>query len=304
MMSAWIRSSPLLAFTVLAYAGSWLAWSPWWLARNGVGVLPYELPCAAVTGMNQLGLFAGPFAAALIVTGVRSGRAGVSRLLASLVQLKVRGRWYALALVAVPLAAGIGYVLVSDFSPEADSSGGFLVVVLIGSYLMFLLGGPLQEEPGWRGVALPLLQHRHHPLTAAVLLGLIHCVWHAPLFATAEWDTARAGIGDYLAYLLLILALSVVMSWVFNGSRGSLLLAVLAHNGLNWAILSAGGLTGATATTWPAALGLSVLALIAIAATRGRLAYDPADPADPAGLVSPVGGRADAQLPADRAASS
>lgn len=304
MMSAWIRSSPLLAFTVLAYAGSWLAWSPWWLARNGVGALPYELPSPAVTGINQLGLFAGPFAAALIVTGVRSGRAGLSRLLASLVQLKVRGRWYALVLIAIPLAAGIGYLFVSGFNPEADFGGGFLVVFLIGSYLMFLLAGPLQEEPGWRGVALPLLQHRHHPLTAAMILGLIHCVWHAPLFATAEWDTARAGAGDYLAYLLLLLALSVVMSWVFNGSRGSLLLAILAHNELNWAILSAGGLTGATATTWPAALGLSVLALIAIAATRGRLAYDPADPADPARLVSPTGERAGAQLPADRAASS
>ncbi|MBU8579929.1 CPBP family intramembrane glutamic endopeptidase [Brevibacterium luteolum] len=303
-MSAWIRSSPLLAFTVLAYAGSWLAWSPWWLARNGVGALPYELLSPAVTGINQLGLFAGPFAAALIVTGVRSGRAGASRLLASLVQLKVRGRWYALVLIAIPLAAGIGYLFVSGFNPEADFGGGFLVVFLIGSYLMFLLGGPLQEEPGWRGVALPLLQHRHHPLTAAMILGLIHCVWHAPLFATAEWDTARAGAGDYLAYLLLLLALSVVMSWVFNGSRGSLLLAILAHNELNWAILSAGGLTGATATTWPAALGLSVLALIAIAATRGRLAYDPADPADPARLVSPTGERAGAQLPADRAASS
>lgn len=304
MMAAWIRSSPLLAFTVLAYGGSWIAWSPWWLARNGVGVLPYELPFPAVTGVNQLGLFAGPFAAALIVTGVRSGRAGASRLLASLVQFRARGRWYALVLMTIPLAAGIGYVLVSGVNPVADSSIGFLFASLLSSYLMFLLGGPLQEEPGWRGVALPLLQRRHHPLTAAIILGLIHCFWHAPLFATAEWDTARRGFGDYIAYLLLILALSVVISWVFNGSHGSLLLAILAHNGLNWAILSAGRLTEAAATTWPAALGTSVLALIAIALTNGRLAYDPADPADPAGMVSPVGGRADAQLPADRAASS
>ncbi|MCT1691230.1 CPBP family intramembrane metalloprotease [Brevibacterium sp. p3-SID960] len=206
--------------------------------------------------------------------------------------------------MAIPLAAGIGYALVSGVDPEAGSSVGFLFVFLLSSYLMFLLGGPLQEEPGRRGVALPLLQHRHHPLTAAIILGLIHCFWHAPLFATAEWDTARAGFGDDIAYLMFSLALSVVISWVFNGSRGSLLLAILAHNGLNWAILSAGGLTAAAATTWPAALGTSVLALIAIALTRGRLAYDPADPADPAGMVGPAGGRADAQLPSDRAASS
>lgn len=304
MMSAWIRSSPLLAFTVLAYGGSWIAWSPWWLARNGVGVLPYELPFPAVTGVNQLGLFAGPFAAALIVTGVRSGRAGASRLLASLVQFRARGRWYALVLMTIPLAAGIGYVLVSGVNPVADSSIGFLFASLLSSYLMFLLGGPLQEEPGWRGVALPLLQHRHHPLTAAIILGLIHCFWHVPLFATAEWDTARSGIGDCIAYLLLILALSVVMSWVFNGSRGSLLPAVLAHNGLNWAMLTAGGLTGATATTWPAALGMSALALIGIVLTGGRLGFDPAAPVDPVVPISSDDQRAGTQLPEDRAASS
>ncbi len=304
MMSAWIRSSPLLAFTVLAYAGSWLAWSPWWLARNGVGLLPYELPYAAVTGINQLGLFAGPFAAALVVTGVRSGRAGLARLLASLVRFRVRGRCYALALIAIPLAAGVGCLLVFGVDPAADFGGGFLVVFLVGSYLLFLLGGPLQEEPGWRGVTLPLLQRRHHPLAAAVILGFIHCFWHAPLFATAEWDTARSGIGYCIAYLLLILALSVVMSWVFNGSRGSLLPAVLAHNGLNWAMLTAGGLTGATATTWPAALGMSALALIGIVLTGGRLGFDPAAPADPVVPVSSDDQRAGTQLPEDRAASS
>ncbi|NUL60376.1 CPBP family intramembrane metalloprotease [Brevibacterium luteolum] len=157
---------------------------------------------------------------------------------------------------------------------------------------------------GWPATVWALLQRRHHPLAAAVILGFIHCFWHAPLFATAEWDTARRGFGDYIAYLLCVLALSVVISWVFNGSHGSLLLAILAHNGLNWAMLTAGGLTGATATTWPAALGMSALALIGIVLTGGRLGFDPAAPVDPVVPISSDDQRAGTQLPEDRAASS
>lgn len=78
----------------------------------------------------------------------------------------------------------------------------------------------------------------------------------------------------------------------------------MAHNGLNWAMLTAGGLTGATATTWPAALGMSALALIGIVLTGGRLGFDPAAPVDPVVPISPDDQRAGTQLPEDRAASS
>ncbi|GAB3622249.1 hypothetical protein GCM10027418_03310 [Mariniluteicoccus endophyticus] len=69
-----MRRRPLLWFFLLAYAGSWVLWSPWWLARNGIGLLPWELPRPAVLLVNQLGLFGGPFMAALVVSRVLEGR--------------------------------------------------------------------------------------------------------------------------------------------------------------------------------------------------------------------------------------
>jgi membrane protease YdiL (CAAX protease family) len=272
-MSTLIRRRPLTAFFVLAYLGSWVAWSPWWLSDSGIGVLSFQLPRSGITGINQLGLFAGPFAAALVVTRITEGRDGVRRLLRRMVQWRAHPACYLLALAAIPLATGIGYLLVSGVSAE---NGGIGVLgLLTATYFTYLLGGPVQEEPGWRGFALPRLQERLHPMTAALVLGVIHCFWHAPLFLTDEWDTARQDPGQLLAYLLLVVSMSFLMSWLYNGSRGSVLLPILGHNGINWALFAAGTLTGSeVATNWPAALGLTALALVAIIATRGRLGRD------------------------------
>ena len=135
-------------------------------------------------------------------------------------------------------------------------------------------GGPLQEEPGWRGYALPRLQRQHHPVIAALIVGVLHCGWHAPLFLTEEWDTARQDPSQYVAYLILVVSLSFILSWIANGTRGSIFLVILGHNSVNWGFFAAGTFTGGEVmSNWPAALGLAVLASIVLAATRGRLGY-------------------------------
>lgn len=277
-MSGLIKRRPLLAFFALAYLGSWVLWSPWWLSRSGLGVLPFQLPLSAVQGINQLGLFAGPFAAAFVVTRVADGREGVRRFRRRFIQWRAHPMWWVLALVGIPLAAGVGYLLVPGVA--AAPAGGVAVVgTLAVGYATLILGGPLQEEPGWRGFALPRLQERLHPMAAALLLGTIHCCWHAPLFFTREWDTPRDNPGQLVAYLILVLSMSVVLSWLFNGSGGSLVLAILAHTGINWAQLTVVTLTGTTiVSTWPAALGMALLAVVAAVATRGRLGYTPESP--------------------------
>ncbi|GGS66957.1 CPBP family intramembrane glutamic endopeptidase [Nonomuraea spiralis] len=246
-----IKRYPLLAFLAMAYLGSWIGWSPWWLSQSGVGLLPYELSLPAIAGVNQLGLFAGPFAAAIVVTRVVEGPSGWRRLL----RWRAHPGWYVLALAVIPFAVAVGYTV---------QIGAAAAV----TYVVYLIGGPVQEEPGWRGVALPLLQRRLHPLAAASVLGVIHCFWHVPLFLTREWDTARSDAGQLVAYLVLTVALSIVLAWLVNGSQGSMAVAILGHNGVNWALF----LAGTTVTsTWPAALGLAALAVVAVTVTRGRL---------------------------------
>ena len=267
-----LRRHPLIAFFTLAYAGSWVLWSPWWLSLSGLGLLRYELPFTAIAGINQLGLFAGPFAAAVIMTRVTEGPAGMRLFWRRIVQWRAGARWYVLALVALPIAVGALYLAAPGAEVSLPGSPLAFAGLLGSTFLVYLLGGPLQEEPGWRGFALPRLQERHSPIAAAAILGVLHCAWHAPLFLTDEWDTARQDPSQYAAYLILIVSMSFVMSWLSNGTRGSVLLVILGHNSLNWALFGAGELTGGPVTSnWPAAIGLAVLAVAAILLTRGRL---------------------------------
>lgn len=170
----------------------------------------------------------------------------------------------------VPVATGAGYLITGPVAPPADPAS--VAAPLMITYVRYLLGGPLQEEPGWRGVALPLLQDRRAPLPAASIIGVVHGCWHAPLLLTREWGTARSDPGQLVAYLVLVIALSVVLSWLANGSGGSLPVVIIAHNGLNWALAAVAVLTGRPVTdSWPAALGMAALAVIAVIITRGRL---------------------------------
>lgn len=90
-------------------------------------------------------------------------------------------------------------------------------------------------------------------MTAALTLGVIHCFRHAPLFLTTEWDTARQEPSQFLAYLVPVVSMSFVTSWLFNGSRGSVLLVILGHNGINWTLFAVGTFSGeAVANNWPA----------------------------------------------------
>src|SRR5919107_5822113 len=76
---------PLISFCVMAYAFSWIAWSPWVLSEEGVGLLPFELSGATAGLLNAVAILLGPTLSGFIMTGITEGRAGVRRLLGRIV---------------------------------------------------------------------------------------------------------------------------------------------------------------------------------------------------------------------------
>jgi membrane protease YdiL (CAAX protease family) len=97
-----------------------------------------------------------------------------------------------------------------------------------------LYGGPLGEEAGWRGLALPRLQKRFDPLLASVLLGLAWALWHLPLHVSGYYS---AVFGSLLTGLLLrafsTIPLALIFTWLYNRTRGSLLVMVVLHTAVN-----------------------------------------------------------------------
>jgi membrane protease YdiL (CAAX protease family) len=135
-------------------------------------------------------------------------------------------------------------------------------------------------EIGWRGFALPRLQVQMGPLGGTLVLGILWAVWHVPQYALLpEWAAQNGGTDptNVGAFLLLVLALSPLMTWLFNHTRGSVLMAILAHASVNTALVVIGGQVFPAAGTSlaPFALAFSIVALVLVAATRARLGLVP-----------------------------
>jgi membrane protease YdiL (CAAX protease family) len=137
-----------------------------------------------------------------------------------------------------------------------------------------LLGGPLGEEPGWRGYALPRLETRYGPLLSSVILGALWAGWHLPLFFIPGWTSA-----PWWIYVLILIGQSVILTFAVNMACFAVVPAIVMHALFNTVSTFLNGLfvnvqpSGSMRFELVLALcGLSV-ALILVAITRGRLGY-------------------------------
>ncbi len=255
-----VERRPLLAFFGLAYGLSWAVWVPTAVASQR-GLLADRVPLLILPGAF------GPFLAALLVTALGQGRIGVRAWLGRLLRWRVGLHWYGVALLG-PFAlafAALGLARLLGLSSVPPTGGAPIGLPDLPWYALVpllvvgtLLGGPLPEEPGWRGYALPLLQARWSALAASLLLGALWAVWHAPLFWMVGAPQEHLSLP---AFFLAALPLSVLFTWVYNNTRGSVLLGVLFHAAFN---TSSGLWQGDPRATWLVAglLWLVVLAVV------------------------------------------
>ncbi len=281
---------PLVAFFVLAFAISWTPTLPLALSRNiGVGILPYEVPDALGLVLYLVASFIGPSLASAIVLTVTEGRPGVTRLLKRCVQWRVQPRWYVVALSANLLIWLLSYsALVGPALLTAAVRHWPLLFTTFLPYVAFYILMPsIAEEPGWRGFALPRLQQRYGPLAASLILGLLHGLWHVPALMTINFGPLP--LANYVPFMLIAMLTTVLYTWVYNNTDGSVLMAMLFHaagnaatNWLTALFRDAGlpepqsGVAGWLAsTTWINVIAYGLAALLLVVLTRGRLGASP-----------------------------
>jgi membrane protease YdiL (CAAX protease family) len=273
---------PLVSFFVMAYAFSWIVWAPWVLGQDGARLLPRALSVVRpISGLLlAAGIFAGPTLAAFIMTATTDGRVGVRRLLGRLVLWRVGIRWYLFALLGVPLVMLLGTMIYSGDLPNLKTLGGpsYLLSYLATFALVVVLGGPLFEELGWRGFALPRMEPLHGPLLASLILGVMWALWHLPEFLVPYWAASSGGGGILGITLFTITAITftLVITWVFNNTRASLLLAILVHASIDTFSGTLGAIfpAWAVASALPFMIGFGALAVVLVVVTRGRLSYE------------------------------
>jgi membrane protease YdiL (CAAX protease family) len=223
---------PLATFFFLAHSLSWLIELPVILAhlQNGTRLRDGTL-------LLFLGSF-GPSVAALILTAVSEGSTGVKALLERFSPRRAGLVWYAIALYGFP-ALGLLAITLGGVSSARDVLSQLpfaLVAVPVNALTSFLILGPLGEELGWRGYALPRLQAAYGALGASGVLGLLWAFWHAPLMLFPEWRGDLPVWAFLTVYPLYTVPLTIIFTWAFNGSGGSVLIATVFHAGFNYTV--------------------------------------------------------------------
>jgi membrane protease YdiL (CAAX protease family) len=219
-----LTTGSLVWFFGGAYALAYLLWGL--VALDSAGLV--RLPVSGTLLLFIGGL--GPALAAVGVTAAESGGPGVGALLKQAVRWRVRPVWYAAAfgLPALVVLGGLGLGLALG-EPLPPPPPGSAWLTLPGMFVLLLLLGAI-EELGWRGYALPRLQARFTPVRASLVLALLWGCWHAP-----QWFIPSTGQASFPfpAFLLWVVALSVLYTWIYNVTGGSVLLVLFTHAAAN-----------------------------------------------------------------------
>jgi membrane protease YdiL (CAAX protease family) len=216
------------------------------------------------------------------VVASRLGRAEVTQLLASLVRWRVRAIWYLAALYGPALIAVAGAS--AWFGPGVLAYDRLWPAIVTGYlprlFVTLLTAGPIQEELGWRGFALPRLQRLLGPVAGTAALGGAWAAWHLPNVVFHGWDGATTA-----SFLLATVLTAFAYTWLANNARGSVLLAMLLHAGINTSsrlvsfLVPESALVGFETTIYVVmSLAYAAVAAALLAATRGRLGYREGQP--------------------------
>jgi membrane protease YdiL (CAAX protease family) len=197
------------------------------------GILPFRVPVALWLVMGYM-----PTLAAVIVTKWTQGREGVRALFRKLLITGVGFRWYLFAIFGLAGTAVASILLTNSFGnssdvpiiPEEMTAAGPFALVL-NAVLGFLVRGILNgEELAWRGAALPRLQAKYTALTSSLILSLPWILFHLPLFFTKGSTQENM---SFVGYAVQLVAASILFTWLYNNTRGSVLLAYLMHAAFN-----------------------------------------------------------------------
>jgi len=229
--------STLLAFVGLAYALTWILLAPWFYAFNVVyheeipGWMWAFAPLAFIGGW-------GPSVAGLIVSLRTGGRDAVRLLARSLLAWRQPWRWYLMTFALPPLLTAAALLIVDRGTVTLRQfDGGAAAANLPLAYALALPFGPMGEELGWRGVALPRLLSSFGPVKASLLLGGIWTFWHVPMMLWSPGASLPSFMGLSVAsvviYLIQLTAETALMTLLFLRTNGSVFMAILAHLTLN-----------------------------------------------------------------------
>ncbi|MEY9978518.1 type II CAAX prenyl endopeptidase Rce1 family protein [Lysinibacillus sp. RC79] len=260
----------------MAYLFSWIVLIPYILSQWNI--IPKTKIFDVFFALNA---FVGPMLSAYIMIRTLEGKEAWKGFRKGIWKLKVGLKWYLFALIVIPTVIYLGFVILNGGIPTFKGlTTQFYVTYPIYLVVVFFGGGPFPEEIGWRGFALPRMQSKFGSLKATLLLGILWALWHLPHFLTAA---QRGGPDSNISllyynlpiFIVLCLAVSIILTWVFNSKQGNLFIVMLVHASLNTFGLIQPYLTNPALkeSDLSVGIGLGLFALIILIFTKGNLGY-------------------------------
>ena len=179
----------------------------------------------------------------VILTAIVSGKTGLREMFRRLLIWRVGIGWWAFSLFAFGLMFLGGTVLAAllSGSPLHVNLNQPLYMIVPMIIMQFFFDSGLGEELGWRGFLLPRLQARYNALISSIIIAIVWGLWHWPLFAlegmspTYEMGQAWGVVPSLLGYtVVVIFPYSILFTWLYNNTKGSLLLAFVFHASQAW----------------------------------------------------------------------
>jgi len=217
-----VIKNPVFSFFVLAYLIMFGSYFSFIILRPGEPNKEWSL-------VWFLGAFS-PTISAIIVSWAMGGFNQVKRLLSGFAKWKVDFFWYFAAtfLFLGPLLIAFIYGLLGN--PVIGLRPGITIPMLIGQIFFQMFSGPISEEAGWRGFALPRLQKKYNALISSLILGVVWTCWHTPLFFLTG---ATQMTIPFPIYMVLVVTQTIYATWLYNNTEGSLVITTLAHFSFN-----------------------------------------------------------------------
>jgi len=237
-MINWIKRNQIVTFSILAYLYSWIIWSPLVLSAKGI-IDTYVPPWIHLIGSW------GPLLAAFTVTVIVGKGAGFRELIRRLFRWKVGLRWFLVAtspIILFLIALSID-ILISNTSFDFNLFGRLQEisgVVGVAGWVVMILTFGFGEETGWRGFALPRLQITRSASKATLILIPIWIFWHLPLFFYKE-SFIEMGVFGAFGWAISLAFGAVVLTWLYNSSKSSILIVAIWHGTFNAAVASGEG---------------------------------------------------------------
>ena len=231
-ISLWIKAHPLITYFTLAYAISWIIVLP--LVASVQGFIDIPVPFA-LHYVNDYG----PLLAAIVTTRITDGAKGPRELFRQMIRWRVGFLWVVVAafspLVVFGIAAVIVVLAMGETPPDLSLLGElpYLPSLGLGGWIFWMLTVGLGEESGWRGYALPKLQANMSALSATLIVTLFWVGWHLPRFFYFDGFLDQ-GFSVLPLFALQQSAMAILLTWLYNSGRGSILAAALFHSGFNF----------------------------------------------------------------------